>query len=61
MFTRPDLTYAIQQICLHIYDPREPHLTAMKSTLCYLWGSLDSGLLLRCFTSSELIVYTDAD
>jgi hypothetical protein len=32
-FTRPDITYAVQQICLHMHDPREPHLTAMKRTL----------------------------
>jgi hypothetical protein len=22
-FTRPDLTHAVQQICLHMHDPRE--------------------------------------
>jgi hypothetical protein len=40
-FTRRDITYAIQQICLHMHDLREPHLTTMKLTLCYLWGTLD--------------------
>jgi hypothetical protein len=48
MFTRPDLAYAIQQICLHTHDPWEPHLNAMKRTLCYLRGTLDYGLLLQC-------------
>jgi hypothetical protein len=33
----------------------------MKRTLCYLWDTLDYGLLLRHSTSSELTVYTDAD
>jgi hypothetical protein len=60
-FTRPDLAYAVQQICLHMHDPREPHLTAMKCTLRYLRGTLDYGLLLRRSASSELTVYTDAD
>jgi hypothetical protein len=60
-FTRPDITYAVQQICLHMHDPREPHLATMKRTLCYLWGTLDYGLLLRCSASFELTVYTDAD
>jgi hypothetical protein len=23
-FTRPDLSYAVQQLCLHMHDPREP-------------------------------------
>jgi hypothetical protein len=35
-FTRPDIAYAVQQICLHMHDPQEPHLTAMKRTLRYL-------------------------
>jgi hypothetical protein len=36
IFTRPDITYVVQQICLHMHDPREPHLTAMKRILRYL-------------------------
>jgi hypothetical protein len=44
-----------------MHDPREPHLTAMKRTLRYLWGTLSYGLLLRHSASSELTVYTDAD
>jgi hypothetical protein len=60
-FTCPDLACTIQQICLHMHDPQEPHLAAMKHNLCYLQGTLDYGLLLRCATSSELMVYTDVD
>ncbi|GJT98929.1 copia protein [Tanacetum coccineum] len=29
-YTRPDLSYAVQQLCLYMHDPREPHLNAMK-------------------------------
>ncbi|KAL8170438.1 hypothetical protein V2J09_022242 [Rumex salicifolius] len=29
-FTRPDISYAVQQICLHMHDPRVAHLQAMK-------------------------------
>jgi hypothetical protein len=60
-FTRPDIAYAVQQICLHMHDSREPHLTAMKRILRYLRGTPDFGLLLRRLSSSDLIVYTDAD
>jgi hypothetical protein len=60
-FTRPDIAYAVQHIYLHMHDPREPHLTAMKRILCYLQGTLDYGLLLRCSSNSDLVVYTDAD
>ncbi|WVZ62858.1 hypothetical protein U9M48_012552, partial [Paspalum notatum var. saurae] len=60
-FTRPDITYAIQQVCLHMHDPREPHLTALKRLLRYLRGIVDHGLLLHRSASSELVVYTDTD
>ncbi|GJV33119.1 ribonuclease H-like domain-containing protein [Tanacetum coccineum] len=35
-FTQPDLSYAVQQLCLYMHDPREPHLNAMKHVLRYL-------------------------
>jgi hypothetical protein len=61
LFTRPDIAYAVQQVCLHMHDPREPHLTALKRILRYLRGTLDFGLLLRQSSTTELRVYTDAD
>ncbi|WVZ82160.1 hypothetical protein U9M48_029453 [Paspalum notatum var. saurae] len=60
-FTRPDITYAVQQVCLHMHDPREPHLTALKPLLRYLRGTVDYGLLLHRSSSADLVVYTDAD
>jgi hypothetical protein len=60
-FTRSDIAYDAQQICLHMYDPREAHLTAMKRILRYLHGTPDFGLLLRRSSSSDLVVYTNAD
>ncbi|GJY63462.1 ribonuclease H-like domain-containing protein [Tanacetum coccineum] len=35
-FTRPYLSYAVQQICLYMHDPREPHLAALKRILPYV-------------------------
>jgi hypothetical protein len=60
-FTWPDITYAVQQIYLHMHDPQEPHLTAIKRILRYLQGTPDYGLLLRRSSSSDLIIYMDAD
>jgi hypothetical protein len=61
-FTRPDITYAVQQLCLHMHDPWEPHLTALKRLLRYLGDTVDYGLLLhRQSSSTELVVYIDAD
>jgi hypothetical protein len=39
----------------------EPHLTALKRIMRYLYGSLDYGLLLRPSSTSKLVVYTDTD
>ncbi|GKB22221.1 ribonuclease H-like domain-containing protein, partial [Tanacetum coccineum] len=37
-FTRPDLSYAVQQVCLHVHDPQEPHFSALKRILRYVQG-----------------------
>ncbi|GJY40050.1 copia protein [Tanacetum coccineum] len=29
-FTRPDSSYTVQQICLHMHDPRDTHMHALK-------------------------------
>ncbi|GJR84609.1 ribonuclease H-like domain-containing protein [Tanacetum coccineum] len=60
-FTRPDLSYAVQQLCLYMHDPREPHLNAMKCVLRYLRGTTNLGLQLLQSTTSQLIAYSDAD
>jgi hypothetical protein len=43
-----------------LQTPRESY-TALKWILRYLRGSLDYGLLLRPFPTSDLMVYTDTD
>jgi hypothetical protein len=60
-FSRTDIAYTVQQVCLHMHTSREPHLTALKRTLRYPRGSLDYDLLLRPSPTSELMVYTNAD
>ena len=60
-FTRPDISYAVQQVCLHMHDPREPHLAALKRILRYIRGTLHLGLLLRLSRQTDLVVYSDVD
>ncbi|GJT43257.1 ribonuclease H-like domain-containing protein [Tanacetum coccineum] len=60
-FTRPDLSYAVQQVCLYMHDPRDPHLTVLKRILCYVRGTLDYGLQLHVSSTTQLSAYTDAD
>jgi hypothetical protein len=59
-FTCPNISYVVQQVCLHMHDPRESHMTALKHILRYLQGTLDFGLLLHQSSTSELVVYSDA-
>ncbi|GJW05934.1 ribonuclease H-like domain-containing protein [Tanacetum coccineum] len=60
-FTRPDISYAVQQVCLYMHDPREPHFSALKRILRYVSGTLDYGLQLFSSTTTELVAYSDAD
>lgn len=60
-FTRPDISYAVQQIYLFMHDRPEPHLTLIKRLLCYIKGTLDYGLQIHRSTFADLITYSDAD
>ncbi|GJT74208.1 ribonuclease H-like domain-containing protein [Tanacetum coccineum] len=60
-FTRPDLSYAVQQVCLYMHDPREPHFAALKRILRYVQGSLELGLQLYASAITSLVGYIDAD
>nr|GEX78277.1 ribonuclease H-like domain-containing protein [Tanacetum cinerariifolium] len=58
-FTRPDLSYAVQQVCLYMHDPRDPHFTTLNRILCYIPGTLDYGLQLHVLSTTQLSAYTD--
>ncbi|GKD05396.1 ribonuclease H-like domain-containing protein [Tanacetum coccineum] len=60
-FTRLDFSYAVQQVCLHMHDSREPHFSALRRILCYVSGCLDYGLQLFSSTTTYLVAYSDAD
>nr|GEZ03863.1 ribonuclease H-like domain-containing protein [Tanacetum cinerariifolium] len=60
-FTRPYISYVVQQICLHMHYPREPHLPSLKRVLRYIRGTLDHGLQLHVSSTSQLNAYTDVD
>lgn len=59
--TRPDISYAVQQVCLFMHAPREPHMQLIKRILRYIKGTLDHGLHLTKSRSDSLTAYTDAD
>lgn len=60
-FTGPDIAYDVQQVCLHMHDPREPHLVALKRVLWYIHGTLHLGSVLRPSAKTDLVIYSDAD
>ena len=59
-FTRPDISYAVQQICLHMHDPRANHLLLVKRVLRYIRGTTGHGLTLFRRSSNKLLAYSDA-
>jgi len=59
--TRPSISDAVQQICLHMHDPKEKHMNALKRILRCLKGTADFGLHLYKSTITTLLSYTYAD
>ena len=60
-FTRPDITYDVQQICLFMHDPRTQHLTALKRIIRYIQGTKEHGLQMYRSNNTTLTAYSDAD
>ncbi|CAL9029449.1 unnamed protein product [Prunus brigantina] len=59
-WTRPDLAFAVNQVCQFMHQPRESHLGAVKRILRYLKGTLEHGLWFQQ-GSTHLSAYSDAD
>ncbi|XP_071727927.1 uncharacterized mitochondrial protein AtMg00810-like [Rutidosis leptorrhynchoides] len=60
-FTRPDISYVVQQICLHMHDPKVCHMQALRRIIRYVRGTISHGLKLTKSSLSSLVSYTDAD
>ena len=58
---RLNLAYAVQQVCLFMHDPREPHLALVKHILRYVKGTLSAGLHIGTGPVDRLAAYSDAD
>ncbi|GJT30564.1 ribonuclease H-like domain-containing protein [Tanacetum coccineum] len=54
-FTLPDLSYTVQQLCLYMHDPREPHLNAMKCVVRTTAGSI---ILILVFLGDNLLTWS---
>ncbi|XP_071688845.1 uncharacterized mitochondrial protein AtMg00810-like [Rutidosis leptorrhynchoides] len=60
-FTRPDISYSVQQICLHMHHSHDTHMAALKKILRYIKGTLHYGIYMSKSSTSTLVSYTDAD
>ena len=59
--TRPDILYAVNQLCAHVLSYGEAHIIAAKRVLRYLKGTRDLPLRLTRQSHFTLEVYADAD
>lgn len=60
-FTRPDLTYVVWQVCLHMHDMREQQFTALKCIMRYIRGTTDHGLQISSSPSRDIIAYSNTN
>ncbi|GLU00648.1 hypothetical protein SLE2022_179970 [Rubroshorea leprosula] len=60
-FTRPDIAFAIHQVCQYMHAPTQNHFQAVKRILRYLKGTAHYGLQLFKEFSPSLHIYTNAD
>lgn len=59
--TRPDIAFAVNQVCQFMNQPRSSHLQAAKRVLRYIKGTLGKGLLFHKSPNLHLWAYSDAD
>ena len=59
-WTRPDISFAVNQVCQFLHCPREPHLQAVKIILRFLKGSVTQGLWFKK-GPLHLTAYSDVD
>lgn len=56
-FTRPDIPYDVQHVCLFMHAHKEPHYNALKRIIRYIKGTLDHSLHLYIYAPIKLISY----
>ena len=60
--TRPDITFAVSQVCRFGSDPKKSHASAVKTILRYLKKTADKGIVVKPTNNQfNLDLYCDAD
>lgn len=60
-FTRPNISYVVQQMCLFMHDQKIQHLFTLKQIICDMHGTVEFGLHLYSSSIDKLVSYTDAN
>ena len=58
-WTRPDLSFTVNQLCQFLHCPRDTHFQAVKRVLRYIKGTVDEGLWFQK-SSLQLSAFSDA-
>jgi hypothetical protein len=59
--TRPDISFAVQQVSQFLQTPRHLHLAVVRRIIRYIQGTSARDLFFPANTSSSLTAYSDAD
>jgi hypothetical protein len=60
--TRPDITFAVSQVCQFGHNPKKLHATAIKTILRYLKKTSNDGIIVKPIDNQfNLDLYVDAD
>ena len=59
--THPEISYSVNKCCQFMHNPAEVHWKAVEQVLCYLAGTLSSGLVLSPAPQLVLKGFCDAD
>lgn len=59
--TRPDISYAVSQVCQFMHRPTTVHWMAVIGIMRYLKGTIAHGLILKKGSIATLHAYSDAD
>jgi hypothetical protein len=59
--TRPDISFAVQQVSQFMQSPRHLHLVVVRRIIRYLLGSSSRGLFYPAGSSIRLVAFSDVD
>ena len=60
--TRPDIAFAVSQVCRFGHSPKQSHATAVKMILRYLKGTSNKGIIIKTADKGYMLdLYVDAD